>query len=761
MPAKQSKKIYQPLQLVYLTNEDLNIMRPRLENFFSNNISPEILVNFTKHGDVRYKYNKIQSHMLIKYFDHNLITKFCKMYSDTRGLISIDMLILFFAQEIHDKDGVFGCNHGDNTVGKYGRYIPVVNALFNVPIVNYLADYDAIDNRYKPFISPARTEFLIVNSLYNLVDTDSLLSKYKKYLPVDYQEMIGTEHKYDSTVGKYITCEVNEPISSHRSSDNDLTKEDNAIINKRIHHTFNVSEFISRKYEYYDKFISSVRESIIESLICDNSLPDDVSSKFRNEYSLHLFVKFLQEKNTELTKKVNSYPEILSDEARLIKEFEEDEIIDNNNIIDSLEDSNDTQTIINKLFEYNRICYQNNKNKLSCDIIPLEFVLTLFTSKDELLYKSIVRYGYYDMKSMKVFFSWEKLITLINNINLIDVESLKRTNFKYLLMVQKINEYYFDLLHSKKSMDVKLLEEKYEKIFAHITARSYHQNFIQEEKHKTEKSNLKEQITFLEKEYQLKVKSLETEVQSLKEKMHLLKTDIINKDVIDNMINLGKKYQAHIDNMMTNKKEYALSKFKNLFENILVIYETFDYDKSDILSSFNLIIDKPLYSKSLVNILQNIKNDLEWTISSIYDEFIDDRMKVFDELETKIISKPVISKKNDTYTINSNEVGKSVIVEIPDLEIVVGERRDFITGNQMKAIFDKNNIPFEIMKRIHLNSIGMFRESSYWSFPEKVYGYCLRSNNKQESLIKEDHVKVILILQEEFPDIGDEDSDIE
>ena len=53
----------------------------------------------------------------------------------------------------------------------------------------------------------------------------------------------------------------------------------------------------------------------------------------------------------------------------------------------------------------------------------------------------------------------------------------------------------------------------------------------------------------------------------------------------------------------------------------------------------------------------------------------------------------------------------------------------------------------------------MFRETSYWSFPEKVYGYCLRNSEKQESIVKENPVKNISNkdVVNDFPDMNKND----
>jgi len=197
--------------------------------------------------------------------NQKLVSKDCfKSITDTKfrtflndidsygNFIDVDSLIIFLNSEANT----------NSTRGKYHEMLDMVIALYQLPILNDLPNFDHLDRKTYEMIFPKRVEYLICWWIIHKISNDKFLSKYKFVdqknvtMPL-FQKIISNndDRFYDVVFDNLnVVIEIQENSSSHNLNPNDLLKE--ALVklrSKRIIY-FKMTEFESDNYGYLKSF---------------------------------------------------------------------------------------------------------------------------------------------------------------------------------------------------------------------------------------------------------------------------------------------------------------------------------------------------------------------------------------------------------------------------------------------------------------------------------------------------------------------------
>ena len=714
-------------------------LRSNFYNFIRK-IDPTLLLEPNYHLDNSYVHNKVLVDRFCQLYDnHTTIRSFCKDHMDPKHMIKVDDLIMFFTYELHHPKSPYYSNHSSNTVGKYCIYIETVYAIVGIPVVNYVPQLRSLTPEQRELIAPKRDEFMILNHLNYFAKTNPVFAKYyDRYLVMNYQQSLGTNHKFDASFGNIVDIEVNENSEDHDCNLRDDLKSDISLINGRSLFTILVSHY-QKSVDNRNKILLDLENILVKHLL-------KISSEFRMDYSYFKFREILRSQIKVRQDELKRFIELSPDrDNKNIKSIKEQKIELLRDILELLSDQNTANAnLIIKLFDYKDQCIK--AKKIGQDIYPIsfEFITSVLFRLDntdtnsEKILEHIKALGTINTEG-KYTFNYESVVQIVNDIRDDKVERIRNVNFKYLLVVQEIYESYFDKIIDLDNEMLRRYMDAHKRTIEHKSIETNRK--IKDIEAKYEKSmNLSKETIEVHQNLFKNIYNMNKDVSLKSQEMNL--PIILGVDVIENA---KKDFESALNDIKAIRKpKFNYQRLTTLITRVRYLYDIVNYDDDEIVLHYDALksgFDRE-HIKGLKNEIQDIiKNlDIELTNKRSFIDHYNSSYRAIEDTCNITVSylQPIIENKSkkSIYTINTTDIGKSIINEIPDLGLVyTGNEEDQYSGMKVKAIFDTHHIPNQLFRKIHAIYMGL-AEGTKLAFPDTIPcisdSYVERHNEEEE-----------------------------
>jgi hypothetical protein len=530
--------------------------------------------------------------------------------------------------------------------GNFHEHLPFLHKYYNIQIERGIPDYLSVPKNITIF-RDMRLEHIGVWFVMNMIYEDELFQKFMNIFEPSYQiEPKEGDNRYYEIVFKKlkIILEIQENNKSHDENFNDYTKEELGLMRgfrvvylKTIE--FNDPQyFIDFWYGNAQKYLTGFRQILLNALLAYND-DNKIVSNIRKEFVLHTFLNNMKEELKNIEAEIIDYEQEYTDDEfpeRYHIAIKEKDYLSNN--IDNFSDS------ANKYLSVFNRWYKKSKN-------IEQYVINPFNKDFNLVFDNIIG----DEEKENNFFELCLNKKHCGQIN----KDYKTFNVKE---YKELNDNYDNVRFSWKGIV---------KIFL---------DFFDKENKKIIQLISPDDVNY----YTKYILNLLLSV----EKTYSVITDNISEH-LNTIINFQSKCQdkieQHINKLKDKKYEKDIISVKNNNDKLEQHIYNFEKAANNFLKKCGTIIQK---SKKQNNIdITNLFEDVIKAHSEMYPN-----SKLVNTLKDGYKFRK--DKDRKTYTLNTDEVNKSIIKELSELPIIyTGKIFDKVDTLTVERLFLEYNIP--------------------------------------------------------------------